>query len=157
MSFKCFSTVFVKPRIGFCPSLILREMRLLSRKTGLTVIAEINGEKIEVTGSTNINHILDSLTQQNSDEAKDPLIRDCYRGLMVSKLEAEKIKEVTPSDEYYKIVTDQDTHFSILKARASNVVPQPQDTIVFYTIGWSRVVGVELNGKLLYFLSDEDE
>ena len=61
MSFNCFSSVVVEPCIGISPASLLREMKILSSKTGLPVIAEVNGEKIQITALTNINHVLNSL------------------------------------------------------------------------------------------------
>ena len=61
MSFNCFTHVIVEPLIGISPYSLLREMKTLSSKTGLPVIAEINGEKFRITALTNINHVLNSL------------------------------------------------------------------------------------------------
>lgn len=61
MRFNCFDCVKVEPRIGISPFFLLKEMRILSAKSGLPVIAKINGEIFKITSSTNINAVLSSL------------------------------------------------------------------------------------------------
>jgi hypothetical protein len=61
MSFNCFNSVTVKPRVGVSLIYLLNEMKALSSKAGLPVIAEVNGEKIEITAITNIKNVLDTL------------------------------------------------------------------------------------------------
>ena len=59
--FKCFNAVTVAPIKGVCINQILLEMKVLSSKTGLPVIAEIKGERVEITPITNISDVWNSL------------------------------------------------------------------------------------------------
>ena len=61
MGFKCFNKVTVAPIKGSCLYQILIEMKALSSKTGLPVVAEIKGEKVEITAITNISNVYNSL------------------------------------------------------------------------------------------------
>jgi hypothetical protein len=61
MEFKCFNKVTVKPYKGVCLYQILIEMKFLSSATGLPVVAEIKGEKVEITAITNISNVYNSL------------------------------------------------------------------------------------------------
>lgn len=70
----------------------------------------------------------------------------------VEKEEKEQIVEVQPVENVgYEIVTDKDTKYTIEK-KYTNVIPQVGDSVVFYTILDTHIIGVELNGVLLYFL-----
>lgn len=70
----------------------------------------------------------------------------------VEKREKEQIVEVQPVENVgYEIVTDKNTKFTIEK-KYTSVIPQVGDSVVFYTIIYDlRIIGVELNGVLLYF------
>ena len=96
------------------------------------------------------------MSTKNVNQSTTPKITSCLCGERVIKREKEKIVEVHPYDDLgYEIITDQATGF-IIQKKFTDVVPCVGDVIVFYTIWFSRVVGLELNGELLYFLSEED-
>lgn len=59
--FKCFNAVTIVPIRGVCINQILLEMKALSSKTGLPVVAEIKGERVEITPITNISNVWNSL------------------------------------------------------------------------------------------------
>jgi len=81
-------------------------------------------------------------------------VKDYLCGSKVIKSKPQKISEVIPVENGgYQILT-YDSH-AFLQSH-SNTIPQRGDIIVFYTIREKKVVGIELNGKLLYFLSEED-
>ena len=61
MGIKCFNSVTVVPIKGVCLYQVLIEMKDLSSKTGLPVVAEIKGEKVEITALTNISSVYNSL------------------------------------------------------------------------------------------------
>lgn len=89
-------------------------------------------------------------------QTKTPQIKHVLRGRSVFKADPEKIVKVSPYEDLgYTILTDHSTGF-IIQKKFTDVVPQIGDEIVFYTIWFSKVVGLELNGKLLYFLDEED-
>ena len=68
----------------------------------------------------------------------------------------EKITSVKVElDDFVKIVTDSGAGFTI-SPQNTKVVPKVGDTITFYTIWVTRVVGIELNGELLYWLPDNE-
>ena len=96
------------------------------------------------------------MSKQNVNQKNSPQIKEYLCGERVVKQEKEKIEEVRPVDNIgYEILTDQNTGFIISK-KLTDVVPHVGDVIVFYTIWFSRVVGLELNENLLYFLSEDD-
>jgi len=96
------------------------------------------------------------MSVKNVNQPTAPQIKDYLCGEHVIKQEKEKIVEVRSVDDLgYEVLTDQSTGF-IIQKKFTDVVPCVGDVIVFYTIWFSRVVGLELNGKLLYFLSEED-
>ena len=91
-------------------------------------------------------------TMNKKDKA--PQVKDYLCGSRVIKSKPQKITEVIPVENGgYQILT-YDSH-AFLQSH-SNTIPQRGDIIVFYTIREKKVVGIELNGKLLYFLSEED-
>ena len=61
MEFKCFNEVTVKPRKGVRIYQVLVEMKRLSSQSGLPVMAEIKGEKIQITALTNVSDVWNSL------------------------------------------------------------------------------------------------
>ena len=70
----------------------------------------------------------------------------------VEKKEKEQIVEVQPIENLgYEIVTDKDTKYTI-ERKYTNVIPHVGDSVVFYTILDTVIIGVELNGELLHFL-----
>ena len=84
-------------------------------------------------------------------------VKSFWNGENVVKQKEEKIVKVEAYyNDGYRIHTDEYTVF-LLQKKFTDVIPQVGDAIVFYTVWFSKVVGLELNGKLLYFLSEEDE
>ncbi|MBE6452064.1 MAG: hypothetical protein E7012_01050 [Alphaproteobacteria bacterium] len=80
-----------------------------------------------------------------------PKIKDYVRGKKVVKSDKEKIVGIKAIEHVgNQIFTDRSTMF-LLKNINTDVVPRIGDIVVFYTILCTEVVGVELNGKLLYF------
>ena len=70
----------------------------------------------------------------------------------VEKREKEQIIDVQAVENVgYEIVTDKNTKFTI-KKKYTSVIPQVGDNVVFYTILDTHIIGMELNGVLLYFL-----
>lgn len=63
------------------------------------------------------------------------------------------ITEVTESDEHYGISTDQSTSFGLSKEYG--VTPKVGDKFVLHCYQGSLVRGLNLNGKLVYYKSDE--
>lgn len=70
--------------------------------------------------------------------------------------ETSKIKEVDNSGEWYSITLENGSGFGIEKRLiTTDIVPTEGDDVLLHTIG-SYIRGVELNGELLYYKSDED-
>jgi len=63
------------------------------------------------------------------------------------------IKEVETDDEYYTISTDSGT-FSLLRSYGAE--PKEGDSIIIHTVNGSKVRGVDINGKRIFYKTDED-
>lgn len=86
-----------------------------------------------------------------SRKIKAPKIKDYVHGKKVVKSDKEKIVAVKTIEHIgNQIYTDRSKLF-LIKDINTDVVPRVGDIVVFYTILGSEVVGLELNGKLLYF------
>ncbi|MBE6448202.1 MAG: hypothetical protein E7018_02760 [Alphaproteobacteria bacterium] len=102
-----------------------------------------------------IETIKKKLTLYTMDKKdKAPQVKDYLCGAKVVKSKPQKITGVIPiEDDGYEILT-YDSH-AFLQSH-TDTTPRYGDIIVFYTIREKKVVGIELNGELLYFLSEED-
>lgn len=86
-----------------------------------------------------------------SKKRRAPEIKDYVHGKKVVKSDKERIVRVKTIEHVgNQILTNRSTMF-LIKDIYTDVVPSVGDIVVFYTILCSEVVGVELNGKLLYF------
>ncbi len=96
------------------------------------------------------------MSKPDVNQTNVPQVLHYLCGERVIKRKKAKIVDVQPYEDIgYDILTENDTSFVIQK-KLTDVVPCVGDDIVFYTIWFSKVVGVELNGKLLYFLTEEN-
>jgi len=84
------------------------------------------------------------------------IMKNYLNGEKVEKSSKQTIVKVEPIEVGYDIVTNSQTGF-IIRKDFIDIIPCVGDNIVFYTICLTRVVGIELNGKLFSFLSEEDE
>ena len=64
------------------------------------------------------------------------------------------IKEITESDDYYSILTDQSMVFGF--AKKYGVKPKVGDRIKTYSTRGSEIRGVDLNGVRVFYESDEE-
>lgn len=100
--------------------------------------------------SYNINDF--EVLANNFGKDGSPKPTDYLIDYKVEKKEKEQIVEVQPVENVgYKIVTDKNTKYTIDK-KYTDVIPQVKDNVVFYKVLGTHIIGVELNGVLLYFL-----
>lgn len=117
------------------------------RRDAIVAFDIIESKQKCLEGFSGLEHLINKFGKDNVPQATHYL-----GGFKVEKKNKEQIVEVQPVDDLgYTIVTDKDTKFTIKKKHTS-VIPQIGDDVVFYTILDERIVGVELNGELLYFL-----
>ena len=81
--------------------------------------------------------------------------KDYVRDFKVSSLTEKVVSVRILNDGWVDIKTDWDTSF-LISPKNTKGVPKVGDEITFYTILLTKVVGLELNGKLLYWLSDKE-
>lgn len=81
--------------------------------------------------------------------------KDYVRDFKVSSLTEKVVSVRILNDGWVDIKTDCDASF-LISPKNTKVVPKVGDEITFYTILLTKVVGLELNGKLLYWLSDKE-
>lgn len=70
--------------------------------------------------------------------------------------ETEKIKEISIIEDGYDIRTEKDKCFILQTKQAGGTRPQIGDNVTLHTIQGTRVVGMDINGKALYFLKEEE-
>lgn len=61
MQFNCIRDVIVVPRTGIDIYSLVREMKVLSSKSGLPVKAKVNGKEFQVTALSNVKQVVNSL------------------------------------------------------------------------------------------------
>jgi hypothetical protein len=64
------------------------------------------------------------------------------------------VSEVSESEDYYSISTEQGTGFGFEKKYG--VVPKKGDTITLHTKNWSIIRGMDLNGVKVFYKTDAD-
>lgn len=61
MQFNCIRDVIVVPRAGIDIYSLVREMKVLSSKSGLPVKAKVNGKEFQVTALSDVKQVVNSL------------------------------------------------------------------------------------------------
>ena len=116
-------------------------------------MAQIIIDNCKIVNTIFINLIMQTLLikKYNNFHMKKQYVR----GHKVSS-STEKVENINVfPDGCIEVITDQGSGF-ILSPQVLKVIPQKGDFITFYTILVTKVVGIELNGNLLYWLSDDE-